>query len=146
MVLSRRTFRICRYCHNFLHFSFTSVAVLNECQIKCTIRSPRGSSMVIPQGNNRVRVYVQITPEEGKRHSESISQAKIQRIANEILSPYHVEWETIDWHSSYHIGQGISQRYSCENRIFIGGDACHTHSVCPPQSINQRKDSKNGRK
>lgn len=107
-----------------------------DMQIKCTIRSPRGSSMVIPQGNNRVRVYVQITPKEGKSHSAPASQAKIQRMANEILSPYHVEWETVDWHSSYHIGQGIAQRYSCENRIFIGGDACHTHSPKAGQGMN----------
>lgn len=97
--------------------------------MKCTIRSPRGSCMIIPQGNNRVRIYVQISPEEGKEVSAAASQARIQRMANEILSPYHVEWEYVDWHSTYHIGQGISQRYSLDNRIFIGGDACHTHSV-----------------
>lgn len=89
--------------------------------------------MVIPQGNNRVRIYVQIPSDDGKKLSASASQTKIQRMANEILSPYHVEWETVDWHSVYHIGQGISQKYSLNNRIFIGGDACHTHSVsCLP--------------
>jgi 2-polyprenyl-6-methoxyphenol hydroxylase-like FAD-dependent oxidoreductase len=85
--------------------------------------------MIIPQGNNRVRIYVQISPEEGKNLSAYASQAKIQNMANKILSPYRVEWESVDWHSAYHIGQGISQRYSLDNRIFIGGDACHTHSV-----------------
>ncbi|KAJ5197423.1 hypothetical protein N7449_007902 [Penicillium cf. viridicatum] len=107
-----------------------------DMQMKCTIRSPRGSCMIIPQGNNRVRIYVQISPEEGKDLSASASQAKIQRMANEILSPYHVEWEYVDWHSTYHIGQGISQRYSLDNRIFIGGDACHTHSPKAGQGMN----------
>ena len=59
------------------------------------------------------------------------SRAKIQEMANEILNPYRVEWQSVDWHSAYHIGQGISERYSLHNRIFIGGDACHTHSVSP---------------
>ena len=86
--------------------------------------------MVIPQGNGRVRIYVQIpSDDDSKNLSASASQARIQRMANEILSPYRVEWETVDWHSVYHIGQGISQKYSLNNRIFIGGDACHTHSV-----------------
>lgn len=85
--------------------------------------------MIIPQGNNRVRIYVQISPEEGQDLSVYASQTKIQEMANYILSPYHVEWETVDWHSAYHIGQGISESYSLDNRIFIGGDACHTHSV-----------------
>ncbi|PLB54889.1 phenol 2-monooxygenase [Aspergillus steynii IBT 23096] len=96
-----------------------------DMQMKCTIRSPRGSCMIIPQGNNRVRIYVQISPDEGKNLSN------IQRMANEILNPYRVEWESVDWHSAYHIGQGISQSYSLDNRIFIGGDACHTHSPQP---------------
>ncbi|KOS37938.1 hypothetical protein ACN38_g11252 [Penicillium nordicum] len=107
-----------------------------DMQMKCTIRSPRGSCMIIPQGNNRVRIYVQISPEEGKEVSAAASQARIQRMANEILSPYHVEWEYVDWHSTYHIGQGISQRYSLDNRIFIGGDACHTHSPKAGQGMN----------
>lgn len=85
--------------------------------------------MIIPQGNNRVRIYVQISNGDGQDPSVETSQMKIQHMANKILSPYKVEWESVDWHSAYRIGQGISQRYSLANRIFIGGDACHTHSV-----------------
>ncbi|KAL4917321.1 phenol hydroxylase [Aspergillus aurantiobrunneus] len=107
-----------------------------DMQIKCTIRTPRGSCMVTPQGNNRARIYVQIPSEEGKNMSASASQTRIQRMANEILSPYRVEWETVDWHSVYYIGQGIPQTYSVDNRIFIGGDACHTHSPKAGQGMN----------
>ena len=53
--------------------------------------------MVIPQGNNRVRIYVQIpSDDDSKNLPASASQARIQRMANEILSPYRVEWETVD--------------------------------------------------
>ncbi|KAJ5495025.1 hypothetical protein N7539_000141 [Penicillium diatomitis] len=107
-----------------------------DMQLKCNIRSPRGSCMIIPQGNNRVRIYVQISPEEGQDLSVEASQTKIQLMANEILSPYRVEWESVDWHSAYRIGQGISQRYSLNNRVFIGGDACHTHSPKAGQGMN----------
>lgn len=85
--------------------------------------------MIIPQGNNRVRIYVQISHEQNQDLSVYASRAKIQEMANEILNPYRVEWRSFDWHSAYHIGQGISERYSLHDRIFIGGDACHTHSV-----------------
>lgn len=99
--------------------------------------------MIIPQGNNRIRVYVQISPEEGrtdKKPSTSASQAQIQRMANHVLSPYRVEWEEVDWYSAYHIGQGISERYSLQNHIFIAGDACHTHSVRPiPRGIMEKQ-------
>ncbi|OJJ05910.1 hypothetical protein ASPVEDRAFT_139045 [Aspergillus versicolor CBS 583.65] len=107
-----------------------------DIQIKCTVRTPRGACMVIPHGNNRVRVYVQMSREEVEVLSASGSQQTIQRTANNILSPYKVEWECVDWHSVYPIGQGIAQQYSMYNRIFIGGDACHTHSPKAGQGMN----------
>ncbi|KAI2793655.1 hypothetical protein POX_a00238 [Penicillium oxalicum] len=107
-----------------------------DMQLKCNIRSPQGSCMIIPQGNNRVRIYVQISNGDGQDPSVETSQMKIQHMANKILSPYKVEWESVDWHSAYRIGQGISQRYSLANRIFIGGDACHTHSPKAGQGMN----------
>ncbi|PLB37431.1 FAD/NAD(P)-binding domain-containing protein [Aspergillus candidus] len=107
-----------------------------DIQIKCTVRTPRGSCMVIPQGNNRIRFYVQISPDESKNFSACASSERIQRMANEILSPYRVEWVSVDWYSAYHIGQGISQKYTLDNRIFIGGDACHTHSPKAGQGMN----------
>jgi hypothetical protein len=33
----------------------------------------------------------------------------------------------------YPIGQGIADKYTLDHRIFMGGDACHTHSVRPIQ-------------
>jgi hypothetical protein len=29
----------------------------------------------------------------------------------------------------YPIGQGIADKYTLDHRVFMGGDACHTHSV-----------------
>lgn len=89
--------------------------------------------MIIPHGNNVVRVYVQIVlsnPEQ-EDYWKVASESKVKEVANDILSPYYIEWERVDWYSVYPIGQGIAERYSLDERIFIGGDACHTHSVCP---------------
>lgn len=89
--------------------------------------------MIIPHGNNVVRVYVQIflfSPEQ-EDYWKLASESKVKEVANDILSPYYIEWERVDWYSVYPIGQGIAERYSLDERIFIGGDACHTHSVCP---------------
>lgn len=85
--------------------------------------------MIIPQGNNRVRIYVQIFCEHHQEPRALATEEKIQQAANKILSPYKVEWEEVDWHSAYQIGQGIAESYSLDQRVFIGGDACHTHSV-----------------
>lgn len=88
--------------------------------------------MIIPHGNNVVRVYVQIllsSPEQD--YWKVAPESKVKKAANDILSPYYIEWERVDWYSVYPIGQGIAERYSLDERIFVGGDACHTHSVCP---------------
>lgn len=89
--------------------------------------------MIIPHGNNVVRVYVQIllsSPDQD--YWKAAPESKVKKVANEILSPYYIEWERVDWYSVYPIGQGIAERYSLDERVFIGGDACHTHSVCCP--------------
>lgn len=97
--------------------------------MKTTVRSSKGSAMIIPQGNNRVRIYVQVFPKNGQEPVAFATVPKTQQAANDILAPYKVEWEAVDWHSAYHIGQGFASRYSFDERVFIGGDACHTHSV-----------------
>lgn len=93
--------------------------------------------MIIPHGNNRVRIYLQIFPKPGEQPLEFATLPRIQQVANVILSPYKVEWESVEWHSAYRIGQAIASRYTLDQRVFIGGDACHTHSV----SSRQSKDS-----
>jgi phenol 2-monooxygenase len=32
------------------------------------------------------------------------------------------------WCSNFSVGQRVASRFSVENRVFIAGDACHTHS------------------
>ncbi|EHA23787.1 hypothetical protein ASPNIDRAFT_40154 [Aspergillus niger ATCC 1015] len=107
-----------------------------DIQMKTTVRSSKGSAMIIPQGNNRVRIYVQVFPKNGQEPVAFATVPKIQQAANDILAPYKVEWEAVDWHSAYRIGQGFASRYSLDERVFIGGDACHTHSPKAGQGMN----------
>lgn len=86
--------------------------------------------MVIPQGDNRLRIYVSLSPQEGESLRVTGSLENIQTRARGALAPYVVEWDEVDWYSAYYIAQGIAEKYAYGDRIFIGGDACHTHSVC----------------
>ena len=80
-----------------------------------------------------VRLYIQIaTLNDNVPHSHdrtTTTQQQVEEIAKKILHPYSIEWERIEWYSVYPISQGISDRYSLDLRVFLGGDACHTHSV-----------------
>ena len=105
--------------------------------MKATIHSDHGSVMIIPHGKNVVRLYVQL--QDVHHFDESVSTkftaSKIQEMAKKILQPYWIEWDRVEWYSVYPIRQSVAERYSIDYRIFIGGDACHTHSVRSP-SIN----------
>ncbi|BCR90036.1 putative FAD monooxygenase [Aspergillus chevalieri] len=109
-----------------------------DIETKCTIHSDAGSIMVIPREDNMVRLYVQIAsstdPDWHPRKTASVEE--VQAAAKKILKPYWVEWDRVEWYSVYPIGQGISERYTLDERVFMGGDACHTHSPKAGQGMN----------
>jgi len=97
--------------------------------------------MVIPREDNMVRLYIQLAVDHSndsnptdnynsKANIRKTPASVVQKIAKQILHPYTIEWETVEWFSVYPIGQGVAEQYSGHNeRVFIGGDATHTHSV-----------------
>ena len=99
--------------------------------MKCTIHSDAGSVMVIPREDNMVRLYIQIASSTDKDwHPRRTATAEeVQATAKKILKPYYIEWDRVEWYSVYPIGQGIAGRYTLDERVFMGGDCCHTHSV-----------------
>ncbi|OHE92302.1 FAD binding domain-containing protein [Colletotrichum orchidophilum] len=109
-----------------------------DIKMKCTIHSKHGSIMVIPREDNMVRLYIQIAsstdPDFDPR--KTATEQEVQESAQRILQPYSIEWERTEWYSVYPIGQGISDRYTLDQRVFLGGDACHTHSPKAGQGMN----------
>lgn len=107
-------------------------------QMKCTIHSDAGSIMVIPRENNMVRLYIQIASSTDKDWNprKSATTEDVQETAKKILKPYWIEWERVEWYSVYPIGQGIADRYTLDERVFMGGDCCHTHSPKAGQGMN----------
>jgi 2-polyprenyl-6-methoxyphenol hydroxylase-like FAD-dependent oxidoreductase len=85
-----------------------------------------------------VRLYIQLAsssdPDFDPR--KTATEAEVMTAAKRILRPYSIEWDSVVWYSIYPIGQGISERYTLDERVFLGGDACHTHSVrCNPHRL-----------
>lgn len=99
--------------------------------MKCTIHSEYGSIMVIPRENGMVRLYIQLASSTDADWSprKTATEEEVQTSAKKILKPYFIEWERVEWYSVYPIGQGIAEKYTLDHRVFLGGDACHTHSV-----------------
>ncbi|KAH8731151.1 FAD binding domain-containing protein [Phaeosphaeriaceae sp. PMI808] len=109
-----------------------------DIKMKCTIHSNAGSILIIPRENNMVRLYIQVASSTDKDWNprKTVTAEETQRLAQEIVKPYTITWDRIEWYSVYPIGQGIAERYTLDERVFMGGDACHTHSPKAGQGMN----------
>ncbi|EXJ73905.1 uncharacterized protein A1O5_02199 [Cladophialophora psammophila CBS 110553] len=108
---------------------------------RCSIHSARsGSLMVVPRENELVRLYIQLEDLErnmdGRIDRSKITPEDILRAAQKIITPYTLQYDYCDWFTAYQIGQRVSTRYTKFDRVFILGDACHTHSPKAGQGMN----------
>ena len=93
---------------------------------KCFLSSQAGSIVVIPrEGGSLVRFYIELPPET---HAKDVSLEGLERVAKEVFSPYEMDFTDVFWWSAYSIGQRQAERFDMERRIFLAGDAAHTHS------------------
>lgn len=94
--------------------------------------------MIIPRENNMVRLYIQVASSTDKDWNprKQATAEEVQQHAKDILKPYTISWDRVEWYSVYPIGQGIAERYTLDERVFMGGDACHTHSPKAGQGMN----------
>nr|OQO16589.1 hypothetical protein B0A51_15954 [Rachicladosporium sp. CCFEE 5018] len=109
-----------------------------DIKMKCTIHSDAGSIMIIPREANMVRLYVQVASSTDADWDprKQVSEQEVQEHAQKILAPYTITWDRVEWFSVYPIGQGIADRYTLDERVFMGGDCCHTHSPKAGQGMN----------
>jgi 2-polyprenyl-6-methoxyphenol hydroxylase-like FAD-dependent oxidoreductase len=120
-----------------------------DIRFKSLIQSAsEGSILIIPrEGGYLVRLYVELdklNPNE-RVSSRNISLEQLIAAAQRILHPYTLEVKEVAWWSVYEIGQRMCDRFDDLQpqematrlpRIFIAGDACHTHSPKAGQGMN----------
>lgn len=101
-----------------------------------------GSVMVFPrerndQGNPVVRLYTQVNKALGRDvQAKDVRVEDIIEADRKIFAPYKLEFSEIEWWTAYPIGQRLVSRYDVDCRVFILGDACHTHSPKAGQGMN----------
>ncbi len=66
----------------------------------------------------------------------NISLEDVIREAQKALQPFTLEFKTVDWWTVYSVGQRLASDYRKNDRIFIAGDAAHTHSSGAAQGMN----------
>lgn len=115
---------------------------------KVAIQSAHGNLLIIPrEGGHLVRFYVEMDKlgEAERVASRNITSDQLVEAAQRILSPYTLAVKEVPWWSVYEIGQRICDKYDDVPgagtgdrfpRVFIAGDACHTHSPKAGQGMN----------
>ena len=120
-----------------------------DIRLKCAIQSGYGGSiLLIPrEGGHLFRMYVDLG-EVDPNDKGAVRSTTIEEIigkANEILHPYTLDVRNVAWHSVYEVGHRLTDRFddvlpeqrgTRTPRVFITGDACHTHSAKAGQGMN----------
>ncbi|WP_421741594.1 FAD-binding monooxygenase [Cellulomonas sp.] len=120
-----------------------------DIRLKCAIQSGAGGSiLLIPrEGGHLFRMYVDLGEIDPDSHHEvrSTTIDQIVARAQAILQPYTLDVRHVAWHSVYEVGHRLTDRFddvpvaeigTRTPRVFIAGDACHTHSAKAGQGMN----------
>lgn len=120
-----------------------------DIRLKCVIQSAnQGNLLIIPrEGGYLARFYIELDQEHDREmlQGRSVTPEKLVAVANRILHPYTIEVKDVGWWSVYEIGQRLCDKFDDVPatelatrlpRVFIAGDACHTHSAKAGQGMN----------
>ena len=120
-----------------------------DIRLKAAIQSAgKGNILLIPrEGGYLVRLYVDLgaVPQGDNGAIRKTSAEQVIAVAQRVLAPYTLEVKEIAWFSVYEVGQRVTDKFddvpaaevgTRTPRVFIAGDACHTHSAKAGQGMN----------
>lgn len=119
-----------------------------DAMTKAIINSNHGSILHIPrEGGFLFRTYVDLG-EVADDDNHKVRDTPLEEIVakgNKIMSPYSYTVKDVAWWSVYEVGHRVTERFddvlpenreTQDPRVFIAGDACHTHSAKAGQGMN----------
>lgn len=107
-----------------------------------------GTVLIIPrEGGYLARLYVELDQlnEDERVANGALTLDHLIAAANRIMAPYTIDVKEAAWWSIYEIGHRLTDKFDDvpqdaaadrHPRIFIAGDACHTHSPKAGQGMN----------
>jgi phenol 2-monooxygenase (NADPH) len=121
-----------------------------DIRLKAAIQSAdEGNILLIPrEGGYLVRLYVdlgEIDPNNREAFRDRHTQESVIATAQRVLHPYTLDVRDVAWFAVYQVGQRVTDRFDDVPadqagtrlpRVFIAGDACHTHSAKAGQGMN----------
>lgn len=117
-----------------------------------------GSILIMPRERDMTRLYIEMRPDSlsaadaaALATNPGLVQAAIMRRAAQILAPYRIRWRRVEWVGQYRVSQRVTAKFAAPlptpstadprrapsgPRVFISGDAAHTHSPKAAQGMN----------
>ncbi len=134
--------------HAWAVMDVLAVTDFPDIRTKCAITSEHGNILHIPrEGGHLFRMYVdlgELTHQtEGLIRRTTFETALAT--ANKILHPYTLDVRHLAWYTVYEVGHRVTDKFddvpfdleaTRMPRVFIAGDACHTHSAKAGQGMN----------
>ncbi|KAI0818935.1 FAD binding domain-containing protein [Irpex lacteus] len=126
-----------------IDFTTTSEANFPDWRNITTISTTNTTMMLIPREKDKLRLYINLGLENGlidtatgRVVAQNIDAKRLLQIAEEALKPYVIPPANVDWWTCYIVGQRVASSFTSNERVFIVGDACHTHSPKGGQGMN----------
>ncbi len=120
-----------------------------DVRFKCLIQSANhGSMIIIPrEGGYLFRLYIELDKlaADERVADRNITADHLIAAAQRIFKPHALDVKEVAWWSVYEIGQRLCDKFDDVPqervsqrlpRVFIAGDACHTHSPKAGQGMN----------
>lgn len=94
----------------------------------------QGSILIIPREKNMTRFYIEMKETSS---TKNLGEEFVMQRASNIFKPYTLKWKSVEWFGRYQVSQRVAPRFADQHqRIFIAGDASHTHSPKAAQGMN----------
>ncbi|MDE2364994.1 MAG: FAD-binding monooxygenase, partial [Hyphomicrobiales bacterium] len=124
-----------------------AVTTFPDIRMKSLIQSANeGAIVLIPrEGGYLVRIYVELdkVAKERRVPNKEVTIDYLIDAARRIFHPYTLDVKEVAWWSVYEVGQRLCDKFDDVRegeahapRVFIAGDACHTHSAKAGQGMN----------
>ncbi|KAJ7355331.1 FAD binding domain-containing protein [Mycena albidolilacea] len=116
--------------------------------VKTTMPNPRclcsidskshGQILWVPLDNGVTRIGYVFSQELLEKYGglEGVTEKVVEEEAILALQPFKLEFLAIHWFTTYGVKQAIAEKFFVQDRIFLAGDACHTHSSGAAQGLN----------
>ncbi len=124
-----------------------AVTTFPDIRLKSLITSAsEGAIVLIPrEGGYLVRVYVELdkVAKDKRVPNKEVTKEYLIAAAQRIFHPWTLDVKEVAWWSVYEVGQRLCDKFddvmdgeTKAPRVFIAGDACHTHSAKAGQGMN----------